>query len=338
MPASSPPVSEPQGGVAPGAPSVAVPADAAIARFLDSLVHERKLSEHTLRGYAQELAALRALAGTRALQTLTPADVRASIARAHARQLSPRSIAHRLSVWRSFFRWLGQHGEAGDKAGGPLPANPVAGIRAPKRAKTLPKALSVDDAHTLMEAGHTDDPTALRDHAMLELFYSSGLRLAELIALDVAYADTAEHRSSGWLDLAEAEVTVTGKGQRRRSVPVGSKALAALRAWLAARPQMLRDDPHPLFLSARGRRMAPGVVRQRIKQLALAAGIPANVHPHVLRHSFASHVLQSSSDLRAVQEMLGHASIAATQVYTALDFQHLSRIYDNAHPRAKKRS
>jgi len=131
---------------------------------------------------------------------------------------------------------------------------------------------------------------------------------------------------------------VLGKGNRQRSVPVGSKALDALRAWLAVRPQMLRDDPHPLFLSVRGQRMAPGVVRQRIKQLALSAGIPANVHPHVLRHSFATHVLQSSSDLRAVQEMLGHASISATQVYTALDFQHLSHIYDKAHPRAKKRS
>ncbi len=311
-----------------------VPADASIARFLDSLMHERKLSEHTLRGYAHELAELRALAGARSLQALTPADVRTSVARAHARQLSPRSIAHRLSVWRSFFRWLGQHGELGVN----LEANPVAGIRAPKRAKTLPKALSVDDAHTLMEAVHPGDPAALRDHAMLELFYSSGLRLAELTDLDVTFADTAEHRSSGWLDLAEAEVTVTGKGQRRRSVPVGRKALAALQIWLAARPRMLRDDPHPLFLSVRGKRMAPGVVRQRIKQLALVAGIPANVHPHVLRHSFASHVLQSSSDLRAVQEMLGHASISATQVYTALDFQHLSQIYDNAHPRAKKRS
>jgi len=310
----------------------ALPADAPIARFLDSLVHERKLSEHTLRGYAQELAELRTLAGQRTLQSLTPADVRTSVARAHARQLSPRSIAHRLSVWRSFFRWLGQQGE--------LEANPVAGIRAPKRAKTLPKALSVDDAHTLMEARHTDDVAALRDHAMLELFYSSGLRLAELIDLDISYADggSGNYRSSGWLDLAQAEVTVTGKGQRRRSVPVGSKALSALQAWLAVRPQWLRDDPHPLFLSVRGKRMAPGVVRQRIKQSALRAGIPANVHPHVLRHSFASHLLQSSSDLRAVQEMLGHASIAATQVYTALDFQHLSRIYDNAHPRAKKRS
>lgn len=307
----------------------ASPADDPVARFLDTLVHERKLSEHTLRGYAHELSELQRLAGARALHTLTPADIRGSVVRAHSQQLSARSIAHRLSVWRSFFRWLGLYGELG--------ANPVSGIRAPKRAKTLPKALSVDDAHTLMEAAHDHQPVGLRDHAMLELFYSSGLRLAELISLDAQYSQSGEYRSSGWLDLAAAEVTVTGKGQRRRSVPVGSKALAALQAWLAVRPQMLRDDPHPLFISVRGQRMAPGVVRQRIKQLALAAGIPANVHPHVLRHSFATHVLQSSSDLRAVQEMLGHASIAATQVYTALDFQHLSQIYDKVHPRAKKR-
>jgi len=232
-------------------------------------------------------------------------------------------------VWRSFYRWLGVHGEVG--------ANPVSGIRAPKQKKTLPKALSADDANALMEAPSANTPEALRDHAMLELFYSSGLRLAELIDLDVGYAQLDGYKSSGWIDLDAAEVTVTGKGQRRRSVPVGAKAIAALHAWLAVRAQMVRLDPHPLFVSARGKRMSPGVVRLRIKQMALAAGIPANVHPHVLRHSFATHVLQSSGDLRAVQEMLGHASITATQVYTALDFQHLAKIYDSAHPRAKKR-
>ena len=300
-----------------------------IARFLDMLTHERKLSEHTLRGYAHELAELQTLAGERAFAILTSSDIRGSVVRAHSQDLSARSIAHRLSVWRSFYRWLGVHGEVG--------ANPVSGIRAPKQKKTLPKALSADDAHTLMEAPSANTPEALRDHAMLELFYSSGLRLAELIDLDVGYAQLDGYKSSGWIDLDAAEVTVTGKGQRRRSVPVGAKAIAALHAWLAVRAQMVRLDPHPLFVSARGKRMSPGVVRLRIKQMALAAGIPANVHPHVLRHSFATHVLQSSGDLRAVQEMLGHASITATQVYTALDFQHLAKIYDSAHPRAKKR-
>jgi len=300
-----------------------------IARFLDMLTHERKLSEHTLRGYAHELAELQTLAGERAFAILTSSDIRGSVVRAHSQDLSARSIAHRLSVWRSFYRWLGVHGEVG--------ANPVSGIRAPKQKKTLPKALSADDAHTLMEAPDAGTPEALRDHAMLELFYSSGLRLAELIDLDVGYAQLDGYKSLGWIDLDAAEVTVTGKGQRRRSVPVGAKAIVALQAWLAVRPQMVRLDPHPLFVSARGKRMSPGVVRLRIKQMALAAGIPANVHPHVLRHSFATHVLQSSGDLRAVQEMLGHASITATQVYTALDFQHLAKIYDSAHPRAKKR-
>jgi integrase/recombinase XerC len=304
------------------------PADP-IPRFLDMLTHERKLSEHTLRGYAHELVELQTLAGERSFGTLTSSDIRGSVVRAHSQDLSARSIAHRLSVWRSFYRWLGVHGEVG--------ANPVSGIRAPKQKKTLPKALSADDAHTLMEAPDAGTPEALRDHAMLELFYSSGLRLAELIDLDVGYAQLDGYKSSGWIDLDAAEVTVTGKGQRRRSVPVGAKAIAALRAWLAVRAQMVRLDPHPLFVSARGKRMSPGVVRLRIKQMALAAGIPANVHPHVLRHSFATHVLQSSGDLRAVQEMLGHASITATQVYTALDFQHLAKIYDSAHPRAKKR-
>lgn len=311
-------------------PPEAEPARDPIARFLDTLAHERKLSEHTLRGYAHELSELQKLAGERALTALTPPDIRGAVVRAHSQQLSARSISHRLSVWRSFYRWLGLHGE--------LDANPVSGIRAPKQSKTLPKALSVDDTHTLMEASHSDTPEALRDHAMLELFYSSGLRLAELIGLDIGYAKVGDYSSGGWLDLDAAEVTVTGKGNRRRIVPVGRKAISAMQCWLAVRHQLLRDDPHPLFVSVRGKRMSPGVVRQRIKQLAMSAGIPANVHPHVLRHSFATHVLQSSSDLRAVQEMLGHASIAATQIYTSLDFQHLSQIYDNAHPRAKKRS
>uniref|UniRef100_UPI001CC6E966 tyrosine-type recombinase/integrase n=2 Tax=Burkholderia TaxID=32008 RepID=UPI001CC6E966 len=183
-------------------------------------------------------------------------------------------------------------------------------------------------------AGTTE---GIRDHAILELFYSSGLRLAELVGLDVMYTQADGYRSAGWLDLAEAEVTVRGKGNKERKVPVGRKAIEALNAWLAVRGEFVKHDPHPLFVSVRGNRMAPGVVRDRVKRAALAAGIPANVHPHVLRHSFATHVLQSSGDLRAVQELLGHASVAATQVYTSLDFQHLAKIYDSAHPRAKKR-
>jgi integrase/recombinase XerC len=305
-----------------------------IADYLASLEHERRLSAHTLRGYTHELDELKKLAGARPLEKLTSADVRGAVARAHSAGLSARSIAHRLSAWRAFYRWLAGRIE--------LEANPVAAVRAPKRAKTLPKALSVDDAQQLMDApgpavadGHGAE--ALRDHAMLELFYSSGLRLAELVGLDVRYVKRAGYESAGWLKRDAAEVEVLGKGNRHRVVPVGRKALDALDAWLAVRDTLVKHDDAPLFLSVRGNRMAPGVVRERVKRAALAAGIPANVHPHVLRHSFATHLLQSSGDLRAVQELLGHASIAATQVYTSLDFQHLAKVYDTAHPRAKKR-
>ncbi|UUM21621.1 tyrosine recombinase XerC [Mycoavidus sp. SF9855] len=312
------------------AATVTAPADP-IAGYLDSLVYERKLSKHTWTSYAHELAQLVVLADTRALNELTPANIREGVIQAHAQGLSARSIAHRLSVWRSFYRWLTLHTA--------LETNPVATVRAPKRAKALPKALSVDDTKTMMEASQSKLPQALRDGAMVELFYSSGLRLAELINLDLKYKEHANgDRSAGWLDLPGKQVHVTGKGNRQRTVPIGSKAIAALKAWLAVRPQFIRADAQPLFLSSHGRRISPSSVKQRVKRVALAAGIAPNVHPHVLRHSFASHVLQSSGDLRAVQEMLGHASIAATQIYTSLDFQHLAKVYDQAHPRARKRS
>ncbi len=300
-----------------------------IAAYLSSLAHGRRLSEHTLRSYTHELEALTALGDGRPLASLTATDMRGAVARAHASGLSARSIAHRLSAWRAFYRWLAERVE--------LPANPVAAVRAPKQPKRLPKALSVDDAAALMDAERAANAEGLRDQAILELFYSSGLRLSELVGLDVAFAEVDGYRSAGWLDLASAEVTVLGKGKRRRSVPVGRKAVEALSAWLAARGPFVKFDPHPLFLSARGARMSPNAVRERVKRVALAAGVPANVHPHVLRHSFATHLLQSSGDLRAVQELLGHASVAATQIYTSLDFQHLAQIYDTAHPRAKKR-
>ncbi|MFX1673837.1 tyrosine recombinase XerC [Paraburkholderia sp. A2WS-5] len=309
-----------------------------IADYLDELEHVRRLSAHTLRGYAHELDELKKLANGSPLEKVTSVEVRGAAVRAHASGLSARSIAHRLSVWRAFYRWL-----AGRIA---LDANPVAAVRAPKREKTLPKALSVDDTMKLMDApsaaaqageNAAGSVEALRDHAMLELFYSSGLRLAELVGLDARYVKRDGYESAGWLKRDAAEVEVHGKGGRHRIVPVGKKALEALDAWLAVRGAWIKHDDAPLFLSVRGNRMAPGVVRERVKRAALAAGIPANVHPHVLRHSFATHLLQSSGDLRAVQELLGHASIAATQVYTSLDFQHLAKVYDTAHPRAKKR-
>jgi integrase/recombinase XerC len=307
--------------------------DPLVVGYLASLEHERKLSVHTLSGYTRELDALATVAGERALTSLTAVDIRGAAARAHAGGLAPRSIAHRLSVWRSFYRWVAIHHE--------LAANPVSAVRAPKRARTLPKAISADDAARLMDAPpvHPGDPAeAARDRAMLELFYSSGLRLAELVDLDVRYVSADGYTSLGWIDLEAGDVHVTGKGKRQRIVPIGAKAREALLAWLAVRGTWVRAEPNALFLSARGQRISRTSVQQRVKQLALLAGVPANVHPHVLRHSFATHVLQSSGDLRAVQEMLGHASISATQVYTSLDFQHLAKVYDAAHPRAKKRS
>jgi integrase/recombinase XerC len=301
-----------------------------VQRYLGELATQRKLSAHTVAAYRRDLAQLATLAGHHDWARLTHFDIRRFAARLHAGGQEPRSIARKLSGWRGFFDWLAP------RAG--LAANPVQGVRAPKRAKTLPKALSVDDAVHLMEAAQQPhpEPFELCNRAMFELLYSSGLRVSELAGLDLEFsaADRSRPASLGWLDRAAREVVVTGKGNKQRRVPVGAPALAAIEAWLAVRPPA-RDGSAALFLSARASRITPRVVQQRLKQHAIRAGSPVHVHPHVLRHSFASHVLQSSGDLRAVQEMLGHASITSTQVYTALDFQHLAAAYDRAHPRAK---
>jgi integrase/recombinase XerC len=313
--------------------------------YLQNLATLRRLSPHTVEGYRHDLAELERLieaafpppAAAPALEALGHFHIRKFASQMHGAGLHPRSIARRLSAWRGFFNWLSEQV--------PLAANPVDGVRPPKRGKPLPKALSADDAVQLVSnsrPGH--DPLApeqLCNRAMFELLYSSGLRVSELVSLDAAYVQDDGHVSAGWIDYAGGEVTVTGKGSKKRVVPVGAAALDALRAWLAVRPQLLRagagPERHALFLSVRGKRMTPGMVQVRIKAHALALGIPTDVHPHVLRHSFASHVLQSSGDLRAVQEMLGHASISSTQVYTSLDFQRLAQVYDAAHPRARKR-
>ncbi len=301
-----------------------------VQRYLEELATQRKLSAHTVAAYRRDLAQLAALAGHHDWPRLTHFDIRRYAARLHAGGQEPRSIARKLSAWRGFFDWLAPRA--------PLAANPVQGVRAPKRAKTLPKALSVDAAVHLMEAGWQPhpEPFELCNRAMFELLYSSGLRVSELAGLDLEFSAAGRERaaSPGWLDRAAHEVVVTGKGNKQRRVPVGTPALAAIEAWLAVRPPAA-DGSAALFLSARATRISPRVVQQRLKQHALRAGSPVHVHPHVLRHSFASHVLQSSGDLRAVQELLGHASITSTQVYTALDFQHLAAVYDRAHPRAK---
>jgi integrase/recombinase XerC len=297
-------------------------------RYLRELSTQRQLSSHTVAAYRRDLAELAQLAGHEDWAALLHADMRRFAARLHASGQEPRTIARKLSGWRGFYAWLSRQVA--------LPANPVEGVRAPRRPKTLPKALAVDAAVQLLEAnrhGHPE-PAELCNHAMFELLYSSGLRVSELAGLDLAYNNEHGATSLGWYDAAAGEVVVTGKGGKMRRVPVGGPARAALAAWLAVRPPAA-DGGAALFLSSRGARITPRVVQQRLKQHAIRAGSPTHVHPHVLRHSFASHLLQSSGDLRAVQELLGHASITSTQVYTALDFQHLAAVYDRAHPRAK---
>jgi integrase/recombinase XerC len=288
--------------------------------WLESLEHQRRLSRHTLANYARALALLFRLKEDAALRDLEAQHVRRFVARLHAEGLSGRTLALTLSAWRGLFGWLArQRGFA---------ANPAQGVRAPKAPRALPKALSVEQVQQLLEAPQAAAPAALRDRALFELLYSSGLRLAEIVALDA---------DDGRLDLRQGEVTVTGKGAKTRTVPVGSRAREALRGWLKARAQLAAPGEKALFVGARGRRIAPGTVQARLRAWSKRQGLGAGVHPHMLRHSFASHVLQSSQDLRAVQEMLGHASISTTQVYTHLDFQALAKVYDAAHPRARKK-
>jgi integrase/recombinase XerC len=310
-------------------------ADDWTGRYLAELATQRQLSAHTIAAYGRDLAELARLANLSRQAdwpTLTQFDIRRFAAKLHAEGQSAASIARKLSGWRGFFDWLSRHL--------PVTANPLDGVRAPRRAKRLPKALAVDDAVRLMEKetpGHPE-PAELCDRAMFELLYSSGLRVSELAGLDVHHVPARDGMpaSLGWLELEAQEVVVTGKGSKMRRVPVGGPARAALEAWLAVRPPA-GDGSNALFLSTRATRISPRVVQYRLKAHAQKAGIPVHVHPHVLRHSFASHLLQSSGDLRAVQELLGHASITSTQIYTSLDFQHLAAVYDKAHPRARRK-
>ena len=297
------------------------PLSAELARdYLSALKHQRRLAPATLANYGRAIEVLLKMHERRSLESMESADIRRAMAVLHSKGLAPRTLALVLSAWRGWFRWLARH--KGFKA------NPALGIRAPKAARPLPKALSVDSMEKLLGPDGQSSPTKARDRAMFELLYSSGLRLAELVALDAA---------DGRLDLREGEVTVTGKGAKTRTVPVGARAREALREWLAARAQLAAPGEKALFVGARGRRISPAVVGARLAALGRARGLAQRVHPHMLRHSFASHVLQSSQDLRAVQELLGHSSISTTQVYTHLDYQALAKVYDAAHPRARKK-
>lgn len=291
-----------------------------IVRFLEKLRYERQLSRHTQQAYQRDLAQFSGFLAQQHIEQIKRIDeqhVRGFIAWRHRQGIQSKSLQRQLSAIRSFFNFLLTEGES--------KYNPALAVQAPRSSRKLPTTLDVDQTGHLLDI-KGDAPLTLRDKAMLELFYSSGLRLSELVRLDLAD-----------IDLNDAMVQVTGKGNKTRRVPVGRKAVQAIRHWLPARRGLATKDNPAVFISQRGARLSPRTIQQRLRDWAIKQGIGVHVHPHMLRHSFASHMLESSGDLRAVQELLGHADISTTQIYTHLDFQHLAKVYDAAHPRAKKR-
>ena len=317
-------------------PPQAFELEALATRYLEHVRVEKRLAARTVELYAADLQKLQTQAQLASVLLLdvNTTHMRRWVAQMHSAGRSPRGIALILSGWRGFYAWLGREGL--------VASNPVKGVRAPKAAKPLPKALGVEEAVQLASyANEKGDPVReARDHCITELLYGCGLRIGELVGLDTHDGKDAR----GWVDAAGAEAHVLGKGGKRRSVPIGSKALTALAEWVGLRQgwaqsmeQGMKDGQTPaLFINAQGQRLSPQHIRVRLKARSAAAGLATPVHPHMLRHSFASHILQSSGDLRAVQELLGHANITTTQVYTRLDFQHLAKVYDAAHPRAGK--
>ena len=298
------------------APPAIAPANAAhLAAFGE---HLRSRPLHTRAAYMRDATVLAALAGDTDIARLRAPELRRFLAKVHGRGLSGRSLARMLSSWRALYRHL----QGRDPS---IAEDPCSGLKAPKAVKRLPAALSPDEAAQLVEIDG-DELLDVRDRALFELAYSSGLRLSELAGLDL-----------DGLDLATAEVRVWGKGSKERIVPVGASALGAIRSWLDRRAGMPNADARAMFVGRTGKRVTPRAIERRLADWAVRQGLSRHVHPHMLRHSFASHVLQSSGNLRAVQEMLGHASIASTQVYTHLDFQYLAKAYDRAHPRARRK-
>ncbi len=295
-----------------------------IQRFEHYLLHEKRYSEHTLKNYHRDLEQLRRFAESQHIERvseLSAYHVRGALHQLRARGLSPRSLQRWLSAVSTYFRYLQKHRA--------IDHNPATGLKAPKADKGLPKALDADEIGALLqvdEAERKQDPLLCRDVAMIELAYSSGLRLAELVALDL-----------NDVDIRHGEMRATGKGNKQRDLPIGRQACRALEAWLPVRAHLASQNETALFISQRGGRISARNVQARMKKLAQHQGLHQHLHPHKLRHSFASHMLESSGDLRAVQELLGHADISTTQVYTHLDFQHLAQVYDAAHPRAKKK-
>ncbi len=291
-----------------------------VTAYLDKLRHQRHLSPHTLSNYARDLQRFTHYLDSIKIDHWDKVDeacIRQFIAQRHRQQISARSSQRELSALRSFFNYLiSEHG---------LRYNPAQVVQAPKAKQPLPKTLDVDQVQQLVEI-KTDTPLAIRDKAILELFYSCGLRLSELVGLNLEK-----------MNLARALVEVKGKGDKTRLVPIGSKAIAAIRNWLNIRSQYIKQDTPAVFVSERGSRLSQRSIQQRLRHWAQVQGMASHVHPHMLRHSFASHILESSGDLRAVQELLGHSDINTTQIYTHLDFQHLAKVYDKAHPRANKK-
>ena len=300
------------------------PLEAAVADYLAHLRDERRLADLTRRHYRRDLDGLMASLTAQGLtdwRQVTAAMIRDWIARGHRQGLAPRSLQRALAAVRGLYRYLQREGQAD--------FDPAADIRAPKQRRRLPDTLDVDQTAQLLDAPANpgaDDPLAIRDQALFELVYGAGLRLAEVASLEAA-------------DLAgdPRELRITGKGARTRIVPVGRQARRAVAQWLAVRPQLARAGESALFVSRRGQRLSHRAIQTRLDQLAQARGLDQHVHPHMLRHAFATHLLESSGDLRAVQELLGHADISTTQIYTHLDFQHLAEVYDRAHPRARRR-
>jgi integrase/recombinase XerC len=292
-----------------------------VTHFLDYLRDQRRFSEHTIAGYRRDLAQLADFCQSRRIgnwQALDSSQVRSFVAMVHRRGAAGRSIQRRLSAARTFYRYLLREGA--------VSRNPFAGVPAPRAKRTLPKTLTAEQASHLV-AISGDDALAVRDRALLELLYSSGLRVGEVVALDLAH-----------LDLKAGMVRVNGKGAKTRVLPVGRQARQALSRWLAVRGELVRRDEMALFTGRDGGRLGARAVQLRVRRWARHQGLGVPVHPHMLRHSFASHLLESSGDLRAVQELLGHADISTTQIYTHLDFQHIARVYDKAHPRARRQT
>ena len=306
--------------------------------WLALLAGQRRYSAHTLSGYRRDLLLLCESLQQTPLERVAEGHIRQAVARLHSAGHHPRSLARMLSAWRGFYAWWAPQAD--------MPVNPVHGVRAPRAARGLPKALSVDQTQALLDRSGLPPPTSAqdwRDQAMFEVMYSSGLRLAELVSLDRQHVRKPGYESRSWIDLETREAIVHGKGGKTRAVPLGGKAIEAVQAWLDHRAELQRpgnpddDADAALFLGTRGARISTRVVQKQLGELARRAGLPVHVHPHSLRHSFASHLLQSAQDLRAVQELLGHANISTTQIYTKLDFQHLASVYDKAHPRANRK-